>query len=795
MLVKKTIGRPLARIGLVTAVAATTTLVGLATPALAADTLTSVIPSRGPSGGGNTIVLTTPGANYTGTPNVQFSWTTCGASVAAASPAASATTPFALTAGVVDAAPTILSNPKQLSVTVPASIALLTGQTTATWNVCVYPAVGAGQVLASSGTYTIGTPGLDLSSNYGPSGGGNIITATPNSGTLPNTVAVQFQYVGNTAANAWCTANPATAAAPAASAGPPVTQTAGVVAVAAAQAPVASGKITITVPAALALTTTPAQLTAQYNICVYASTGSTAALLAGTGKPYTIAGKTLTLNTTKGPLAGGVSTLIATLPNGANFPAGATAELQWGGTGVNGGCNPVYQSAATPAGTAQAQNAGVVVSSDVRNLGDRLSITVPNVPAATTVSPTQTAASYNVCVYGGSTGTSPIVAGTTTVLALASPATVTGVTPDASGTVGGGEVTVYGTNFSSDMTAQIAGQDATVTSVADSGTSFTVTVPPHAAGGPFSISVSTAGGTASGSGLFTYSNGITLRPNTASNTKFGGTNVSVKGSGFAALPFVPGGADTAGTTPNTATPHIYLVKGLYSDTGTAPFKANGQVTECQGVLPLGDAELLCTLYLAGDGPNPQPAGAACDCTVAASVTNQMTTSTTQLTPQMVGMEVTSTGDHIGIGNYIASVQDATHATLAKNSDGTAVSAGVLTPTPVLSGATTSTAAGVTTLAKATSFAATDVGRLVVGPGIAPNTTIAGYTNAGAVTLSKPATANIGGGGATFTVGGYQVPTGVYTMTVVSSGAPNASAVAGYWQTVISSGSTFTVAGF
>ncbi|MCM4083771.1 beta strand repeat-containing protein [Paractinoplanes hotanensis] len=777
---------------------AATTVVGLATPSYAiGDVLTSVVPARGPSGGGNTIVLTTPGADYTASPSVQFSWTTCAdSSPAAADPAANATAPYALTAGIVNATPTILGNAKQLSVTVPSSIALLTSQTTATWNVCVYAAAGTAQTLLSKGTYTIQGQGLSLSSNYGPSGGGNQIQGTV-PGTLPTSgLSVQYQYVASTPANAWCTANPQTVAAPAATAGSPPPQTAGVIA---GTATVSSGKLNLTVPAAVALTTSPAQSSARYNVCVYSGAGLTAPLVAGTITPYTIAGKVLNLNTTKGPI-GAASTVLATLPGNATFSAGATASIQFAGTGTRGGCAATYLAGEGLAGSlANGQTAGVVISTDVRNLGDRLSITVPSTAAAYAE---QASAPYNVCVYSGSSiGTSPLVAGTTTPLVLANPATITAVTPTAGNAQGGTEITVFGTNFSKDMTATVGGSDLKITSVADNGTSFVAVAPAHAVGGPFAITVSTPGGTVNATGLFSYTNGITVSPNTAPNTKLSASEISIKGTGFSSLTFVPGGSDTNGTTPNAASPHVYLVRGQYDEEGTAgtTFKANGQTAECLNVLPLGDTELLCSLYLAGNGPTPQPSTAACaTCAVAAvgGGTNVMT-STTAFTRNMVGMTVTDTGAKIPAGTTIVSVTDASTAILSNVADpaGAAATTITLNQAKTLNG-TTATTAGSTTLTATGLLADTDIGRTIVGPGIQAGTTIVSQNATNTAVLSKPATSDALTA-ASFTIGGYQVPTGTYTVTVVSSGATDAADVVGgnYQQSIISSGSTFTVANY
>jgi hypothetical protein len=160
-----------------------------------------------------------------------------------------------------------------------------------------------------------------------------------------------------------------------------------------------------------------------------------------------------------------------------------------------------------------------------------------------------------------------------------------------------------------------------------------------------------------------------------------------------------------------------------------------------------------------------------------------------LTPADIGLTVTGIG--LPDATTIVQVIDATHAVLSAKATA-AVSSVDLAAPRVVSGV--SVTQGSATVTKAGAFTAADTGRTITGTGIAPGTTIksvAADTNS--VTLTAPATAN----GTSVTIGNPAVPSGAYTITVVSNGANGASPTndPNYSQSVISSGSTFTVADY
>jgi hypothetical protein len=378
------------------------------------------------------------------------------------------------------------------------------------------------------------------------------------------------------------------------------------------------------------------------------------------------------------------------------------------------------------------------------------------------------------------------------------PATVTSITPAAGPAQGGNTITVVGTGFASGMIASLAGVALTPENITS--TSFTAVMPARVAGGPFKLSVTTsAGTTTTDTGVYTYSNGIVIEPNTAPNTKLTKTWVSVRGVGFSSLTTT----GTAGATPNSANAHVYLVKGTYDGRTAAGAivgtKTNGQVAECVDVIVVEDTELICGLYLAGN--QPTPAGrtlTGCNAVTsgATTVTGPANSTTCAFTPADVGMTITVSGGGIPTNTIITAVASATSATISKAAS---ASIAATTPTFTLAGgraveaATVSTT--VNTVASSTTtgpFTSLDVGKRVTGTGIPADTFITAVSS-GTATLSK--TPTTGGTNVALTLVNA-VPIGSYTLTVVSNGAVNSQTTdTNYTQSIISSGSTFTVADY
>jgi hypothetical protein len=812
--------RVVARVALVTAMAGAG-LVAVGTPALAADAISLPV-TRGPSGGTNTIQITTAATDFTATSAVTFSATACAtplANWANVGLTASTTSPFAPTAGLVTtpAANVKWSSgaAKTLEVVVPSELRLVgTQQTTASYYVCVYNDDANAATLTHNSTtavYTISAGLTTLNTYVGPNRGGNTLTATSVGGTaLASAHAVQFQAV--TGASLWtpCATTYQTAATPTASGAPPYNTTAGIVAatsVFTAAAGAVPARMTITVPSGLALA--GSQTVARYNVCIYAGTAANSSvLISQTGIPYEVVPGVLTSNATRGPSGGNNSIVLTTTATttGTFVQDAVTVQFQYAGMGTASTCSPIYQADANVSALAgvgdappdQVAGAKTAPSADVRVLApDRLAVTVPS-GVALDSSPAQITAKYHICAYSGTnTSTSTLIGATDsgTPYTIGTAATITGVTPTAGSAQGGTRVTVYGSDFPADLAdadVLIGGVAVADVVVAADGKSFTATAEPHSVGGPFAISVMTAGGLTTRAGLFTYSNGITIAPNTAPTSRVTGLNVSVQGVDLDTLAF----SATTGTTPNSANPHVYLVDGVYNPaTATTGIKTNHQVAECLNALVVAPDELICTLFPAGNGTNAQPVAFQCDdCTVADDTNLMVSAGDAPFRKEMVGMMVSGgTGGPLPPGTTIVSVTDSSNAVLSNPVttaalDSTTTDVDITPARTVTDGITV----GTTTLESANvDFVAGDVGRSVVGPGIPPGTTIQSVTDQDTAILTAAATTNTTG--VRITIGAQPIPVGTYTLTVVNNGA--IGSVPTLSKTVISSRSTFTVADY
>jgi IPT/TIG domain-containing protein len=227
----------------------------------------------------------------------------------------------------------------------------------------------------------------------------------------------------------------------------------------------------------------------------------------------------------------------------------------------------------------------------------KIAFTVPSGVVLTTGAST----AYNMCAYPGITGTSALQSSATYTVAAAP--SITGIsssggTPGttASGpALGGGTLTITGTGFTGTATASTTSAkigSASLTGVVYvNATTITGIVPPQAAASGLSVSVTNTGGTDSLTSAYSYTNGISVSPNTAP-TNVAATDIDIQGVGFSALDF----AATDGSTPDSPDAHAYLVDGAYSPLSAAgPVKTKAQLGECQDVLVIGDDELICTL--------------------------------------------------------------------------------------------------------------------------------------------------------------------------------------------------------
>ncbi|MBI4942701.1 MAG: IPT/TIG domain-containing protein [Actinobacteria bacterium] len=316
-----------------------------------------------------------------------------------------------------------------------------------------------------------------------------------------------------------------------------------------------------------------------------------AALATGVGAgPASAAAVAGTLSATSGP-SGGTNTLTMTT-TAAKFFTGTLVSFQYKATATTA-CSAAYASAVAVSSTA-----GIVLATPKILSSTKIAITVPSTVA---LQGSATSANWLVCVYPGSNTTTSLLSASAAYSIAAKPTlAVSPISPASGPALGGGTVTVTGTNFITGLTAKIGSVALTGITVA-SGTTFTATVPPQAAGSAMSLSVTTTGGTATKAAAYTYTNGIIVTPNTTP-TATAATDLDILGVGFSGLDFagaVSGGSfKTDGTAPADAGAHVFIVQGDYDSTDNSSAKTLAEAGECVNVLVVSDTELICTLNTA-----------------------------------------------------------------------------------------------------------------------------------------------------------------------------------------------------
>ena len=299
-----------------------------------------------------------------------------------------------------------------------------------------------------------------------------------------------------------------------------------------------------------------------------------------------------TLSASSGPSAGG-NTLTMTTAS-AKFFTGLAIEFQYKATATTT-CSAAYSSAVAVTSTA-----GIVVVSSPKILSStKVAFTVP---ATVALQGSATSANWLVCVYPGTNTTTSLLSASAgyTIAAKPTLANSGAISPASGPALGGGTVTITGTNFITGMTAKIGSAALTGLTVVSS-TTATAVVPPQAAGSAMSLTVTTTGGTATKASAYTYTNGIIVTPNTTP-TATAATDLDILGVGFSSLDFagaVSGGSfKTDGTAPSDAGAHVYIVAGAYDPTDNSSAKTVAEAGECVNVLVVSDTELICTLNTA-----------------------------------------------------------------------------------------------------------------------------------------------------------------------------------------------------
>ena len=527
---------------------------------------------------------------------------------------------------------------------------------------------------------------------------------------------------------------------------------------------------------------------------------ATAAVVVGIATPSfaTVTPAVLTLSSNAGPSAGG-NTITATTPTyttgtppvlAPTFSGGASIEFQ-AVTSTATACASTYATAVTPTGT----NGGIIVlpAVDLTIISaNRIAMAIPTgfFSGASTTTPPK----YNICAYSGTTSGSTLLAQTTSTggqYSIGAQAGIGTVTPSAGSVQGGTTITVTGTSFpttSSAISASIGGTPLlNITAV--SPTSFTAVTPPHAVSGALPLTVTTAGGSVTKASMFTYSYGITVSPNSGPNSRATGTPIDVQGLGFSALTF----ANT--DNPDDTNAHVYLVRGAYDSALSGQTKGVGETSECGSVLVVSDTELVCTMNLAASLDLTTSGTTAMNTHDVSATTSNTSTAVTGILPVLTAADVgqRAMGDGLVNGTTIFSQAGAT-AVLSLATGGSGTGAGTITiGAGTVAATATSGSANLTAISP--SLSASDVGKVVTGTGIPAGTTILSQTGTAAV-LSVAATSAATGSSGTFTIGNaVPVPIGTYTVTVVSNGAGDEQNDTNFTKSIISSGSTFTVADY
>jgi hypothetical protein len=723
----------------------------------AAFAATVPTPAAGPAGSTVTVVDST--TSFTAATTVTAELTT-----AVSCPGFYAT----VSATVVAATGVTKVDASTVTLVVPSTIAVGTNGIAKSYNICFYVgATGTSAVIptVSLPAFTV-TAALTLSASSGPSGGGNPLTVTaPVASPVFTTATATFSTVFSP------TACPAAYAIPSGGAAATATKTSATVA-------------NLVVPAGVLGTGGPPT---PYNVCFYAGS-ATGALLAVT--TYTVSLPPVTLSSSVGPSGGGNG---ITVTSTANILTGVTAPGAAFTTAAQ--CPTTY-----PAASSYVLNttAGVILAAGgtVRKLANnRFAVTIPAlalIGSAATV--------YQACFYNGSTLSTSTILAAAPYISTTVP-TPTGITPSAGPALGGSTITVTGTDFPTTMgsiTATLGGTPLN-NIIPISPTAFTAVTPPHSVDTDVPLVITTAAGTRSLQEAYSFTNALQVMPNTAPNTT-ASIDVDVQGVGFQTKAF--GSHGTSGLA------RMFLVDGVYNGITNTVNRSRGPVAECSNVLVISDNELICALQL-----NRRLNAAGSALFDPATYTNTFTTDLGStigsrvitsvggtFSPNDIGQPLVETvpGTNMPVGVTIAAVLSPSRALISANALATtatftAVAGGAV---HVLTTMVTYAALSTTVTAPAGSFTSADVGRVISVANVPAGTTITAVAAGGAGATLSAASTVLGTAVTATLYAAAPVLNGAYNLTYVSNGDLDAPTTdVDFNQSVISSGSTFTVAPF
>jgi len=601
------------RAGLVVAAAAATAVAGLAAPAYAADVAVTVTPTQ---------VVTGSVITFTGT-NVLSGITAPGGRFVASTGTCPAT--YDGTSGGTAASTLTKTDANGGTITVPS------GLTAAAYKICLYANATTGAIAGhSSSTVTVVNSGTFASP--GPTGGGTqTFTGTGLFTSVTGTIGVTFTAAATSCPDKYT----------------PTSTSATVITGTAARS--GNNTATVTVPSTLVAGT-------NYQVCLYnGTTSGSSALLARATTTYTVAAP-IVISPRNGPAGGGYSITVA---------AATANSLTSSGPGVTfttGSCTSTY----TDGGGSADPWAGVVTK--ISN--SKVAVAVP--AGVTTTDPTAT---YSVCLYNGTSGTSPLL-GAPAILTIA-PAlsfgtvlvSVNGATAGAlpgSGPAQGNTLVAFSgitglptqaaVDAGATLSASLGGSPITDLEVTDTD-EITGYTSAHAAGNAKLTVTTAAGSVQTTADAFTFSYGITTQPSTAPSTATAVT-LDILGSGFGSLTYSSSAEATGSTTPGGgAGVGVYLVtNGWYAaatGTGSNGVKVwvTGLITQCTGVTKISDNEMICTLNLTKsfDGSFHYNTGAVPDGVYNVAVVNDASLTTTLQVD--VNVSRISSGSVFTVANY------------------------------------------------------------------------------------------------------------------------------------------------
>ncbi|MBG0560166.1 IPT/TIG domain-containing protein [Actinoplanes aureus] len=550
------------------------------------------------------------------------------------------------------------------------------------------------------------------------------------------------------------------------------------------------------------------------------ATAATAVVVLGaTALPAQAAAVTLTLSNASGANTGGNSfTGTSTTP----WLTGYTAPVAYFGQAA---CQQTWTTARYSSNVLpSASNTGIVAAETTKKVSNnKVAVSIKAAAAGTTGANIDLSdygaaggtTRYNVCIYGSATDASPLV-GTASYSVVAA-ATLAAISPTSGPAMGGTQITVTGTNLpttAGSITATLGGLPLTVQPGANN--YFTATVPKASPQNDADLIIETTAGTLRMNDAFDFVNGTTVTPNTAPSTR-NFVDIDMYGSGFLNYTF-------GWTLPDAK---VYLVNGNYNPADSANKKTRPQTSECIDVLVIDDTELICTLVLSQTTADATLPSATTEndanyttggtTIAAANATTAIATlgGTTTLTVPGGGLTQADVGEEV-TGLY---VDEAVDAAIAADTVITAVNAAGTVATLSTAGtigtsgnfhsitigadarATTGisiAAIGSRTVTSATPmFYAGDVGdRIIDATEIAPGTVITAVASDRlSATISKPALGTLSAVATTTIQPSTPVPDGSYNLTVVSSGSRAAQTASTYLESVVASGSSFTVAEF